>query len=74
MKGILAGVFIGVFFGALGYEIMNRSNPEIVDAIRRKVSSGVDKVMAESDNDSADEYEDDDDYSDMDLDQEPSPV
>nr|MBF0220760.1 hypothetical protein [Desulfobulbaceae bacterium] len=65
MKGILAGVFIGVFFGALGYEILNRTNPKMVDAIRRRVSDNVDKFM-DPNNDL------DEDYDDMDMDQEPS--
>ena len=41
MKGILAAVFCGVFVGALGYELLNRSRPEIVEEIRRKVADGL---------------------------------
>ena len=69
MKGLFAGVFIGVFFGALGYEIMNRANPEMVEAIRRKVANGVDSVMG-TDDELGDEY--DETLDDMDIDQQPS--
>ena len=38
MIKILAGVFVGVFIGTLGYELLNRSNPEAIQKIRKKVS------------------------------------
>lgn len=40
MKAILAAVFCGVFVGALGYEMLNRTRPEVVAGIRRKVADG----------------------------------
>lgn len=70
MKGILAGIFLGVFFGALGYEIINRTKPEMVKSIRRKVADGIDKAMG-ADNTIVDEYEDDLDDMDLDMEQEP---
>ena len=41
MKGIFAAVFFGVFVGALGYEILNRTRPEVVADIRKKVADGL---------------------------------
>lgn len=38
MIKILAGVFLGVFIGTLGYELVNRNNPELIQKIRRRVS------------------------------------
>lgn len=58
MKGILAAVFFGVFVGALGYELLNRTKPEIVEEIRRKVADGVSNFMGQ-DNccDDADDFD-----------------
>jgi hypothetical protein len=45
MIKILAGVFLGVFVGALGYELVNRNNPEAIDKIRKNVSKIVDDFL-----------------------------
>ncbi len=41
MSKFLAGVFLGVFTGALVYEILKRTNPEL----DRKFRESVDKVI-----------------------------
>ena len=38
MIKILAGVFVGVFIGTLGYELVNRSNPELIKKVKQMVS------------------------------------
>ena len=38
MIKILAGVFVGVFIGTLGYELVNRNNPELVKKVRQRIS------------------------------------
>jgi hypothetical protein len=73
MKAILAGVFVGVFFGALGYEIINRTNPQMVESIRRKVSNEVDRAMGKGDESVDEEPDEFDDLDDMDIDFEPQP-
>jgi hypothetical protein len=45
MTKILVGVFLGVFIGALGYELVSRNNPETIEKIRKKVSEKVDDFM-----------------------------
>lgn len=45
MSKIFAGVFFGVFIGALAYETLNRSNPELVQRIRNKVSKKLDDYL-----------------------------
>ena len=42
MIKILAGVFVGVFIGTLGYELVKRNNPELIHKVRRKVSETLD--------------------------------
>lgn len=34
MLKVIAGVFMGVFVGALAYEIINRENPELLQKMR----------------------------------------
>ena len=45
MSKIFAGVFLGVFIGALAYETLNRSNPKLVQRIRNKVSGKLDDYL-----------------------------
>ncbi len=45
MSKIFAGVFFGVFIGALAYETLNRTNPVLVQRIRRKVSEKLDDYL-----------------------------
>ena len=45
MLKILTGVFLGVFIGTLGYELVNRSNPEVIERIRSRMSEVLDDFM-----------------------------
>ena len=63
MKGILAAVFCGVFVGALGYELLNRTRPEVVEEIRKKVADGLSCFLGTCD--SCEDLDDfDSDFSD----------
>ncbi len=45
MFKLLAGVFVGVFVGALIYEIANRKNPELIEKIRDKAAEKIDRYL-----------------------------
>jgi hypothetical protein len=45
MTKILVGIFLGVFIGTLGYELVSRNNPEAIERIRKKVSEKVDDFI-----------------------------
>ncbi len=45
MTKTLVGVFIGGFLGALGYELLNRNNPEAIQKIRQRVAEKVDDFV-----------------------------
>lgn len=44
MGKFLAGVFIGVFTGALVYEILKRTNPELDRKFRESVDKAIDRI------------------------------
>ncbi|MCL4456527.1 MAG: hypothetical protein M1406_03850 [Nitrospirae bacterium] len=46
MSKILIGVFLGVFVGALAYELLNRTRPDIIKKIEIKASEKVDSLLA----------------------------
>ena len=41
MSRIFGGVFVAVFVGALAYEVLNRSNPELAQKIKYMLSRGL---------------------------------
>jgi len=45
MSKVLVGFFVTVFIGALFYEILNRTKPELTDKIEKKFSEGLDNVL-----------------------------
>jgi len=45
----LFGVFIGVFIGALGYELVSRSRPDAIEKIRKGVKEAVDNLVGSAD-------------------------
>lgn len=51
MTKTLVGVFIGVFLGALGYELLNRNNPEAIQKIRQRVAEKVDEFLGPKEQD-----------------------
>ena len=50
MKITLLGVFTGVFIGALAYELLQRSRPDVVQSIRETVAETVDKCVKRTEN------------------------
>jgi hypothetical protein len=45
MSKILVGVFVTVFIGALVYEILDRTNPELTEKFEAKLSEGLDSLL-----------------------------
>lgn len=45
MSKILAGIFLGVFVSALAYEMLERSNPELLKKVREKISGKLDEFL-----------------------------
>ena len=45
MSKVLVGVFVAVFIGALVYEILNRTKPELTEKFESKVSNGLDSIL-----------------------------
>jgi len=48
MSKILVGVFVAVFVGALVYEILNRTKPELTEKFEAKLSEGLDSILMTS--------------------------
>jgi hypothetical protein len=46
MSKVLVGVFVAVFVGALLYEILNRTKPELTEKLEAKLSGGLDAMLA----------------------------
>ena len=38
---LIAGLFVGVFVGALAYEIIKRNNPDFLTSVKKKISNGM---------------------------------
>ncbi|MBF0317294.1 MAG: hypothetical protein HQL04_03895 [Nitrospirae bacterium] len=45
MSKIMIGVFLGVFVSALTYEILYRSNPDLIDKIKDKTLEKLDCLL-----------------------------
>jgi len=45
MSKILLGVFTVVFVGALVYEFLNRTKPDLMENFETKVSEGLDSIL-----------------------------
>jgi hypothetical protein len=45
MSKVLLGVFAAVFVGALVYEFLNRTKPELMEKFEAKVSDGLDSIL-----------------------------
>ena len=48
MSKVLVGVFVAVFVGALVYEILNRTKPELMEKFEGKISDGLDSLLMTS--------------------------
>jgi hypothetical protein len=45
MSKVLLGVFTVVFIGALVYEFLNRTKPDLMEKFETKVSGGLDSIL-----------------------------
>ena len=45
MSKILLGVFVAVFIGAVAYELLNRTKPDLTEKIEAKFSEGLDSLF-----------------------------
>lgn len=45
MSKILIGVFLGVFVGALTYEILSRKHPELIKKFEAKAAETIDDLL-----------------------------
>lgn len=45
MSKILATIFLGVFVGALTYEILKRFNPDLIEKVEAKAAETVDNLL-----------------------------
>jgi len=48
MSKVLIGVFVVVFIGAVVYEVLNRTRPDLTEKFENKVSDGLDSVLSPS--------------------------
>lgn len=48
MSKILIGVFVVVFVGAVVYEVLNRTKPDLTERFEHKVSDGLDSILSPS--------------------------
>ena len=46
MSKVLVGVFVAIFMGALVYEILNRTKPELTEKLEAKLSGRLDAMLA----------------------------
>jgi len=47
MSKVLIGVFTGIFLGAVIYELVNRTNPELVQKLQDMACKKVDELCGE---------------------------
>jgi hypothetical protein len=48
MSKVLIGVFVVVFIGAVVYEVLNRTRPDLTEKFETKLSDGLDSVLSPS--------------------------
>jgi hypothetical protein len=44
MSKVLIGVFTGIFIGAVVYELVNRTNPELIKKLEKLTSDKIDNL------------------------------
>ena len=44
MSKVLVGVFAGIFIGAVVYELVNRTNPELIQKLEKMTSDKIDSL------------------------------
>ena len=45
MSKVLIGVFVVVFIGAVVYEVLNRTRPDLTEKFEAKLSEGLDSIL-----------------------------
>jgi hypothetical protein len=48
MSKVLIGVFVVVFIGAVVYEVLNRTRPDLTEKFENKVSDGLGSILSPS--------------------------
>lgn len=48
MSKVLMGVFVVVLVGAVVYEVLNRTKPDITEQFEAKISDGLDFILSPS--------------------------
>jgi len=48
MSKVLIGVFVVVFIGAVVYEVLNRTKPDLTEKFEHAVSDGLDSILSPS--------------------------
>ena len=48
MSKVLVGVFVVVFFGAVVYELLNRTKPDLTEKFEQKISDSLDSILSPS--------------------------
>jgi hypothetical protein len=48
MSKVLIGIFVVVFVGAVVYEVVNRTRPDLTEKFENKISDGLDSILSPS--------------------------
>ena len=48
MSKVLVGIFVVVFVGAVVYEVVNRTRPDLTEKFENKISDGLDSILSPS--------------------------
>jgi hypothetical protein len=46
MSKVLVGVFVIVFVGAVVYEVLNRTKPDLTEKFENKIADGLDSILS----------------------------
>lgn len=46
MSKVLVGVFVAIFIGAVAYEFMNRTKPDLAEKFEQRISDGLSSILS----------------------------
>jgi hypothetical protein len=46
MSKVLVGIFVVVFVGAVVYEVINRTRPDLTEKFENRISDGLDGILS----------------------------